>query len=212
MASVPVLIYAQEFSNVDSISVDHGYGSINLYAKIIVDSISHPELIKSVDLDATDPKNKLVVNLSAQQTGLLQLFASDLVNVCDGNPSFGMDPHEEESLNESSVTETTWHEKLRLSATDLPAGRYRIGWSYSWRGSSTSADFLGRLMLDDTTVVMDHRQKPANNATDQNIPCSGFAYVDLMAGDHHFTVEYASETDTTTAYIWNARMEFWRKS
>lgn len=128
----------------------------------------------------------------------------------------------EEVLGNSTVTYSDdFINAVTLSVSSIPAGKYRVGWSYGWAMDSTSRDFNARLKLDDDTnnLLMWHRQEPkdasgTNGAagTDQAHRVAGFAYVTLTAGNHHFDLEFRTTDDDDQATIYVPRLEFWRVS
>jgi len=113
-----------------------------------------------------------------------------------------------ESLTQSSTNSTSPIRKLRMSMTDLPSGRYRIGWYYEWALGSASSDFRARVQINDTTDLMYQSQEAKDPGTDQSMPASGYAYIDLTEGNHDIDLDYWAESNT--AYIKNARLEIWR--
>jgi hypothetical protein len=113
-----------------------------------------------------------------------------------------------ESLSESSTNSSTPQRKLRMNITEIPEGRYRIGWYYEWAQSSQSTDFRARVQLNDTTDLMYHSQEAKDSGTDQSIPICGYAYVNLTEEDHTIDLDFWAEGNTS--YIKNARLEIWR--
>lgn len=153
--------------------------------------------------DNTSDANKPVSG--PQQAALdLKLNISDLI--------FGTFQTYAESLALSTIASTTPTQKLRLTTPDIPAGVYRIAWSYKWFMTDGANSFVGRLQLDDTTNLMDHRQEPQDTATTQRQPEAGFAHVNLTAGVHTFDIDYNRSGGLGTAGIEQCRMEFWRIS
>ena len=108
----------------------------------------------------------------------------------------------------SSTTSKSPQRKLRMSISDLPEGRYRIGWYYEFAHSSSSQDFRARVQLDDSIDLMEHLQELKDAGTDQSNMGCGFSYQDLIAGDHTIDLDYWAENGT--AYIKNAKLEIWR--
>ncbi len=117
-----------------------------------------------------------------------------------------------ESLALSSVATTTPTQKLRLTTPNIPAGNYRIAWSYKWFMTDGANSFVGRLQLDDTTNLMNHFQEPQDVSTNQKHPEAGFAHVDLTAGVHTFDIDFNRSGGGGTVGIEQVRMEFWRMS
>jgi hypothetical protein len=110
----------------------------------------------------------------------------------------------------TTTTLATYQLSVRLTTPNVPAGKYRVGWSYEWGLSTTSNNFNGRILQDGATVLWDHVQEPQDNAAAQQHPAGGFQYVTLTAGVHTFDIEYRSQTAGVTARIWDSHLEFWR--
>lgn len=123
---------------------------------------------------------------------------------------FGSEFHEASSESESSTTSTDYKQKLRLSTSTIPQGKYRIGWQFEWRRSSTDSDFEARVQIDDTTTIMEMNveTKDSSNWWVEY----GFYMTQLTAGSYHIDLDYAGETGKAnkTSYIRRARIEIWR--
>ena len=118
------------------------------------------------------------------------------------------DSGDAESLLLSSTNAFTPQLKLRMSLLNGIKGRYRISWYYEWGYNKTSYNFRGEIKLNNSDILMNHKQEPKDGGTDQSVPSSGFAYVNLNTGDHTIDLNYWAELGT--AYIKNARLEIWR--
>jgi len=127
--------------------------------------------------------------------------------------TFGSEFDEVSDNTESSTTSTSYQQKLRLSTASIPAGKYRIGWRYSWSGSSSSLDFRAQIELDDTTQLMYHSQEPKDPGTDQSHQTCGFVYVTFnSSGSHTIDLDYRAENSSGRAYIRDTWIEIWRVS
>lgn len=132
-----------------------------------------------------------------------------------GGGAFGQNAQEAESLTLSTTTAITPQQKLRLTTPSLPAGKYRIGWGYSWYYTNGSNDFAGQVQVDDdgALILMQHQQAPADTGTDQQHRVSGFAYITFGgAGAHTIDLDFYRIGGVGTAGIQNARLEIWRIS
>jgi hypothetical protein len=121
---------------------------------------------------------------------------------------FGTEFQQVESLADSSTTSTAFQTKLTLTTVSIPAGTYRIGWSYDWRYSTTVANFQARI-VENGTVRFLHVQEPQDGAITQRQPASGFLYLILPSGVNTIEIQYSS-AGGLTATIRNARLELWR--
>jgi len=122
---------------------------------------------------------------------------------------WGSEFQQDSSLGASSTSSTSWQQKLRMTTGDLPAGIYRIGWSYAWRHSSRNSSFRGRVQVNDSDTIMEHRQEPKDQGSTQEQRCSGFSY-ESLSGVENIDLDYCASNNT--AYIWEARLEIWRVS
>ena len=128
-----------------------------------------------------------------------------------GGGTYGSEFQEEESDGESSYSGNDWVEKVSLSSGSIPAGKYRIGWSFEFSTNSSSMTGYARIQQDDTTELgeLDIRVSPTSGWS----MFSGFKYVDLAAGSYTFDIDYSSSGNgNRISYIRRARLEFWRVS
>lgn len=100
----------------------------------------------------------------------------------------------------------------------VPAGGgvYEISWYYEWNFDSTGGDFVGRVQLDNSIDLMEHRAEPQDSAgggfggSDQSFPVQGFAQVNLTAGSHTVDIDIASGDGFNTAAIRRRRIKIVR--
>lgn len=133
-------------------------------------------------------------------------------NLRSSGSIFGSEADDAESLGESQTSTEfpSYAQKLRLSTSSLPEGRYRIGWSFEWLGDAIADYFYTRIQLDDSTDLMNMKAEPKD--TDNWHPIGGFAYVDLSSGTHTIDLDYACERSVAPMGIRKARLEIWRVS
>lgn len=108
----------------------------------------------------------------------------------------------------TGTTSATFQRKTTLSTTDMGAGYYRLGWYFEWRIDSTGTDIETRIIVDNTTVVMEHNQEAKDSSSWHTE--SGYFVTQLSAGNHSFGLDYRVENYGTTCYIRRARIEIWR--
>ena len=109
--------------------------------------------------------------------------------------------------SESSTNSTSYIEKASLSVTGIPTGYYRLGWYFEWRRSDTNSDFEGRVVIDNTDVVMEINQEAKDNNSYH--VANGYVITQLTAGNHFFDIDYGGENNKTSR-IRRARLEIWR--
>lgn len=113
-----------------------------------------------------------------------------------------------EDLGLSTNATSTYVQKLRLTTPLVDAGDFRIAFSWLWGNSSTSNDCEVRVEQDDTTEIYRMRAEPQDGASDIMHPASGFAKITLAQGVYTFDIDFRN-TASSTARIWDARLEFW---
>lgn len=138
----------------------------------------------------------------------------------DVTPIFGS--HNDE--DEKSTQQTTTNENTngvnyhRFTTQNIPAGKYRIGWFYVWRFSSTGDEFMARVRVDsDNSLILTpedwHQQEPKDSGSEQKFHTSGFGYVTFTsAGTHTIDLDFRRDGGGGTAFLFANRFEIWRVS
>jgi len=118
---------------------------------------------------------------------------------------------EVDDLTLSSTQSTLPVNKLILKTDSIPAGKYRIGWHYVWRYSSTGNNFIAQIEIDDSNQIMYHEQEPQDVGSDIRHNEGGFAYVTFKeTGSHSIDFDYWTESGSRTSYVYSIRLEFWK--
>ena len=65
-----------------------------------------------------------------------------------GTAVFGSEYHYDESLSVTTTDGVVFLEKVRLTTAAIPAGDYRINWSFQWNHNAQNSDFEGTVILD----------------------------------------------------------------
>lgn len=112
----------------------------------------------------------------------------------------------------SSTGSNTYQTALTLTTPVLPEGNYNVTFFYNWGYNSTGRDFMGQLIVDDTTVIMEHRQEPKDPGTDQRHVASGNIPITLTAGVHTIKLQYKCQNSGDNARIRNKSIQIWRTS
>ena len=110
-----------------------------------------------------------------------------------------------EDLTVSSTTSNTLQSKLILTTTSLPSGRYIIYWSYRWRYSAASRDFISSVELNGTPFA-EHRQEPKDPQTNQAYYICGQYISATISGVNTVEILYRSQNGSDTAEISEARI------
>jgi len=111
----------------------------------------------------------------------------------------------------TTTNSTSWQTRQTQTTASLPAGRYRVGWSYNWRTNRASNSFEGQVLIDGAPISA-HVQEPKDTASDQSHWATGFTYVNLTAATHTIEIQYRSSSTAATSQIWTSRLEIWRIS
>lgn len=109
----------------------------------------------------------------------------------------------------STTNGTTYLNKLTLTTPVIPAGTYRIGWTWRHTVASTSTSIQVRVQLDATDTLIEH-QEELQDATNQ-ISNGGFAHRTLTNAAHTITMDYRRQLGTAAnVSIADTRLEIWR--
>lgn len=137
-----------------------------------------------------------------------------VVTIAGGSSSvFGTEYDYAESEGQSSTTSDTYQEKLSLSTGVLPAGTYRIGWSFGYASTQNRTDCGFKIEIDDTTTINEFTPAPTKKSTEGAwYALAGFQHVSLTNAAHTIDIDYLANADGQggTTYILNARLEIWR--
>jgi hypothetical protein len=126
---------------------------------------------------------------------------------------FGTYFYESSSDTDSSTTSTTWAAKTSITTGTVPAGKYRIGWSYNIYGASTSVSPQARVLLNGTDTIHAYLYEPKDASANEQDGVGGFYYHTLAsAGTVTVALQYATETAGSSMTMRRARLEFWRVS
>ncbi|MEM7310984.1 MAG: hypothetical protein AAF682_30220 [Planctomycetota bacterium] len=116
----------------------------------------------------------------------------------------------------TTTTSTSFVTKLSGTTASVPAGTYRVAFSYGWNYDDNATDFEARFLLDGVASNL-HVQEPKDIAgtfgstgTDQRFYVNRVLYFDLTAGTHDLDLEYRSTLAGAEASIWDAVIEIWR--
>ena len=112
------------------------------------------------------------------------------------------------SDKQSSTTSTSWQNKASYTTpSTVPAGWYRIGYSFEWRRNSTGSDFKARLQISNSSTVMELSEESQDSNSWHS--AGGFYIVQLSEGNHTIDLDYCGESPKYSSYIRRARLEFW---
>lgn len=114
--------------------------------------------------------------------------------------------HEATAEGEDSTTSTTWEQKLRLTLTDIPDGKYIVQWYSELRHSNNTATERAEMQVEvnDMTQI-GYSMWPYNVYED----AGGFAVANLSAGSYTIDLDWR-QAGGGTAYVRRARLLFWR--
>jgi len=181
---------------------------------ITLDVTGIPTIINDLtDVDTTTSSPTVGQTLQWNGTNWVPLTPPTSSNI------FGGEYHSAESEILSTTNSSSWIQKLKLTTISIPAGTYRIGWSYQWNHDRTKNDFEGQVQIDDVITIMFHKQEPKDSSgsggssgTDQAFQLAGFKNIILTSGIHNIDIDYRTSSAGDESSIWSARLELWRIS
>ena len=110
----------------------------------------------------------------------------------------------------SSTSSIVPQQKVRLTANNVVAGKYKISWGFEWAYSSSSSEIVIDIQLDDTEYLANYRVRPAPADSSKYTCCGGFYYKTLTAGTHYVDMDWCSGSNGKTSSIRRARIDMWR--
>jgi len=118
-----------------------------------------------------------------------------------------------ESWGQSTQTGTTNQTKVLLASAAVPAGNYRIGWSFTWGLSIASQDCIVEIVEDplvSANVIWQMRAEPKDPGLDQQFSASGFRRRTLGAAVHTYEMRFRASGGGVTARVAQASIEFYK--
>jgi len=118
----------------------------------------------------------------------------------------------ESEEGEASTTSTSWINRMSLTVSGIPGGRYRLAWYWEWRMSKTGKTHFVRIILNgDLANPLSYIEQDMIKTTNYASQ-SGFYHTTLSGGDYHVDMDWmiSSATGGTTGYLRRTRLEFWR--
>lgn len=113
----------------------------------------------------------------------------------------------------SSLTDpaaTGYQDKLNVTTSDLPAGTYMIFWSYGWRHEARGNDFIGRIVLDTTTVDLLHLEEPREFINQRHNASGQIQVIFASSGTHNIVLQFGTSVATIASEMFDARIEIVR--
>ena len=199
-------------------------GSENKYLKvtttgIVFDYVDHGELTGLTDDDHPQyvPRDGSR-GFTSTVSGVYPIEYYDLVTLeylkdyvlGTGAHLFGDNFFYTTSISISSTNSTTFIEKLKLTASGIPEGSYRVGWSFEWRMSKQNESFTYRVQLDDSINLGTNTKSPFVDVNEYQLIANFYYMPVLVSGTHTIDVDFHSSNSGATAYIQNVKIEFWR--
>lgn len=206
-------------------------GMFNLVHPFTIDVLTKgntlQEIQRSEDLHTAIINNWLTASflgntINSNNIGVIDTWVDSIISQVEVQSSssntFGSERHYVASEPVDTYyfwSSSIWIDKINQT-WNLPAGKYRVNWTYNWNADTTSRDFQGVFLIDNN-IVEEQQQEPKDSngnwnstGTDQKFGVSSFiSDYQLAAGDHTFTIRWSAST-TVTASIWGARIEIWR--
>ncbi len=135
--------------------------------------------------------------------------SSDVFDAVSSAGVYGQNFEQASDDAESATSSLIFQEKLKMTTATLPIGTYRIGYSYEWRHTGTSNDFIGQVTINDITEMSRLNMEPKD--TNSWYLASGFYYHTLGASAPiAIDIDYSTESVSATSFIRRARLEIIR--
>lgn len=122
------------------------------------------------------------------------------------NRHFGKNAASAASEPDSTTGSGAYVTKVQLSLTNIPAGTYRIGWTYEHNSSQNNTVSKARVVYDSTNEIS------SSETSNVLVRRGGFFYVTLTAGNHTVSIQHKVDAGNGNSIIRRARLEFWRRS
>lgn len=108
---------------------------------------------------------------------------------------------------------TTYRTALELTASNLTAGIYRLGWSYTFRCNTASNSFRCRTFILNSASY-DTVEEMSEVSANERPQRGGFAYVRITGSVALFSLDMSIEAaaTNTTASMYDRVLELWRVS
>lgn len=173
------------------------------------------ELRLSTTISGVDPTNN---NHLITKGYLFEVLTGQALGTGEGsgfNTIFGSEFQYIQDAAISQTTSTTYQEKLSVTisgatGSGIPAGDYRVGFSYEWRQSKQDNEFWARIRVDDTVTIFEREISPFVDVSFWNLTTSFYYYPSLASGTHTIDMDYKTSNGSSVSYIKNAKIEFWR--
>lgn len=151
-------------------------------------------IVFDTELNSTE-KNELD-NIIANHDGTIYPSSSALMT----------EYHEESSRAVSSTTDNKWTEKMRLSTSYLPEGRYRVAASFKISSESQFNIIRVRVRIENDKL-MESNIRPTQGQTWYEV--SGFDYWE-GSGEQDIIMEFCSLIKGRQVNLRGANIEMWR--
>lgn len=176
-----------------------------------------------VKVSANDTTSKFLLTALAAGANITITENNDggneTITISASNSALPQDYEDFESLPVTTTTSTTFTNKLNVTTTTKPVGRYLLFWSYAWNYNSNQNDFIGRILVDGAEVMF-HQQEPKDSGgsfestgSNQRHRASGQVFLDFATqATHTILFQLATSTAGNNASMWEARASIWRVS
>jgi len=114
--------------------------------------------------------------------------------------------HEDTAEGQDSTSSTDWQQKLRLSLTGIPDGKYIVQWYCELRHSNNTATERAEMRVEVNDMTEIGYSIWLYNLFEDS---GGFGVNDFSEGDYTIDLDFRQQGGGT-AYIRRARLLFWR--
>lgn len=164
------------------------------------------------EVNQTDTEIKTQYENNANTNAFTDADATKLDGIEPGaevNLPFGKEYNYSASEGQSDTNSTTPVNKLTMTTPTLPAGDYKIEFSYEWKRATISQDFEAEVLLDGTAIMEQNEESKDTNSWH---PLSGFIVTALTNATHTIVINFWGENGGNTSSIRRARLNIYRVS
>ncbi len=171
---------------------------VNL-GKLRLEILDEPSITTTFShVNFNDPDD-LKVFFDSTLSGSEETALDNLVTVHDGTPyddiSGGTWVME---ASETSTTSNGWAEKCKLVLGQIPAGYYKIQWSFMWKSNDTETEAIAGFKLDMDGEEIWRVGALTPSKIDEYVPICGITIVNISGiGSHDIKLKYSSAGSQT---------------
>jgi hypothetical protein len=179
------------------------YDGFELYVNNTISGVSPSENYHLVTKEYSDFEDTILDNKIDTASGTLQNQIDNIEII------FGSELGYASSETESTTTNSTPQQKVRLSKTSLPSGTYHIDYSTEYaRLNDKNSESNVRVQINDTTTIASHYDEDSKGGAGLYHMVSGM-YEAALSGNVDIDLDYYDTGGGTTG-VRRSRISIWR--